>query len=550
MMHPAAYLTSLEKALGRWTPGERPPVPVDGALGEALGDIHDPFLLVTLEDGALAVGRGGEARIGSPEGAHPIVAHAPAVDPRHLGDPSFCADHRLRYPYMAGSMANGISSVAMVKAMSREGMLGFFGAAGLTPAEVKAAILELKADLGDAPFGCNLIHSPSEPNLEAAVADLFLEQGVRLVEASAYIGLTLPLVKYRVTGIHRDADGRVVAPNRVIAKVSRVEVASKFFAPPPGEFLEELVAAGHLSGDQARMAASIPMAQDVTVEADSAGHTDNRPSLALFPALVALRDRFQEEHEYAAPLRLGLAGGIATPDAAAAAFSLGAAYVVTGSVNQACVESGSCEAVRTMLAEAGQADVVMAPAADMFEMGVKLQVLKRGTMFPMRAAKLYELYRAHGSLEEIPAADRAALEKSTFRAPLGTIWEQTGQYFRERDPAELERAAQDPKHKMALVFRWYLGMSSVWANRGEASRKMDYQVWCGPAMGAFNEWTRGTELAAPGNRSCVTAALNILYGAAVLTRIFMLRAQGVEVTPGLRRLRPQSLARIKERLHR
>ena len=29
----------------------------------------------------------------------------------------------------------------------------------------------------------------------------------------------------------------------------------------------------------------------------------------------------------------------------------------------------------------------MAPAADMFEMGVKLQVLKRGTMFPMRAAQ-------------------------------------------------------------------------------------------------------------------------------------------------------------------
>jgi NAD(P)H-dependent flavin oxidoreductase YrpB (nitropropane dioxygenase family) len=50
--------------------------------------------------------------------------------------------------------------------------------------------------------------------------------------------------------------------------------------------------------------------------------------------------------------------------------------------------------VREMLAQAEQADVIMAPAADMFEMGVKLQVLKRGTMFAMRAAKLYELYRA------------------------------------------------------------------------------------------------------------------------------------------------------------
>ncbi len=44
---------------------------------------------------------------------------------------------------------------------------------------------------------------------------------------------------------------------------------------------------------------------------------------------------------------------------------------------------------------------------------------------------------------------------------------------------------------MALVFRWYLGQSSRWANAGEPTRKVDYQVWCGPAMGAFNEWTQG-----------------------------------------------------------
>ena len=66
---------------------------------------------------------------------------------------------------------------------------------------------------------------------------------------------------------------------------------------------------------------------------------------------------------------------------------MGAAFVVTGSVNQACIESGSSDIVRKMLAEASQADVTMAPAADMFEMGVKVQVLKRGTMFAMRGAE-------------------------------------------------------------------------------------------------------------------------------------------------------------------
>src|SRR5205085_3309990 len=132
--------------------------------------------------------------------------------------------------------------------------------------------------------------------------------------------------------------------------------------------------------------------------------------------LLSLRDRLQAQHDYATPLRVGAAGGIATPAATAAAFAMGAAYVLTGSINQACVESGSSDAVRAMLAQAEQADVIMAPAADMFEMGVKVQVLKRGTMFAMRAAKLYELYRAHPSLEALPAAERAGLEKNLFRA--------------------------------------------------------------------------------------------------------------------------------------
>jgi trans-AT polyketide synthase, acyltransferase and oxidoreductase domains len=232
---------------------------------------------------------------------------------------------------------------------------------------------------------------------------------------------------------------------------------------------------------------------------------------------------------YPIPLRVGAAGGISTPASVAAAFALGAAYVLTGSINQACVESGSSDAVRKMLAGAEQADVMMAPAADMFEMGVKVQVLKRGTLFAMRAAKLYELYRAHPSLEAIPAADRVRLEKELFRATLDAIWNETRSFWQQRDPKQIERAERDAKHKMALTFRWYLGLSSRWANAGEPSRQVDYQVWCGPAMGAFNEWARGSFLERPENRRVVTVAKNLLHGAAVVTRVNMLATQGVIV---------------------
>jgi PfaD family protein len=475
-------------------------------------------------------------------------AAAPALPPENLGDTSFRADHNLKYAYLAGAMANGIGSVEVVQAMAGAGMLGFFGSAGLSLPRIAAALDRLQtpgANAPDSQFGFNLIHSPNEPGHEAATVDLYLRRGVRLVEASAYLDLTPPVVRYRVTGLRRGADGRVVALNRIIAKVSRVEVAAKFFSPPPEKILRELVAAGQITPAEAELAAEIPVAQDLTAEADSGGHTDNRPLVALLPTMLALRDRMQDRFALREsggskyPLRVGAAGGLATPHGIAAAFALGAAYVLTGSINQACIESGSSDITRKLLADAGQADVIMAPAADMFEMGVKVQVLKRGTLFPMRAAKLFELYRSMPSLEAIPAVERVRLEKELFRAPIDAIWNETQAFWRERDPKQLERASREPKHKMALVFRWYLGMSSRWANAGEPTRQVDYQVWCGPAMGAFNEWTKGTFLENPRNRRVAVVARNLMYGAAVATRAHILTCQGAFLPSEVARIIPQ-----------
>jgi PfaD family protein len=443
-------------------------------------------------------------------------------------------------------MAKGISSIAMVQALGESGMLGFYGAAGLPLSEVESAVQTLTS--GNIPFGCNLIHSPQDPDLEHALADLYIRKGVHLVEASAFLDLTLPLVRYRTHGIHRDRDGRIVTPNRIIAKVSREELASKFFAPPPLQFLKELVAKGEISAEQAELATHIPMAQDITAEADSGGHTDNRPALTLLPTIQALATRLSVSYNYDLTLRVGLAGGISTPAAAVAAFAMGADYIMTGSVNQACIESGTSEEVRTMLAETRQADVTMAPAADMFEMGVTVQVLKRGTMFPMRAAKLYELYRAYDCLEDIPASEREKLEKTFFRATLGDIWKATHSYFMLRDPREAKRGEQDPKHRMALTFRWYLGQAAHWAKDGESSRRIDYQIWCGPAMGAFNEWTAGSFMATPQNRKVATVALNIMFGAALLSRISFLRNQGLLLPAATLRSEPLEPELIKEYL--
>ncbi|PZT73409.1 MULTISPECIES: PfaD family polyunsaturated fatty acid/polyketide biosynthesis protein [unclassified Streptomyces] len=496
------------------------------AIAACARHIREPVHLVAGPDGReLGLVRG-------PVPSGRVLGTLPPLYPEWLGGRTFCEAHGVRFPYVAGEMANGIATTAMVAAMARAEMLGFFGAGGLGYAQVERAVDTLVRELGERRnWGVNLIHSPAEPELESRVAELLVRRGVPCVSASAYMELTPAVVWCAARGLRRGPDGEVVRRTRMLAKVSRPEMAERFLSPAPAALLDTLVAGGRLTREEADLAARVPVAEDVTVEADSGGHTDNRPLPVLLPRIAALRDTLCARFGYRRPVRVGAAGGLGTPDAVAAAFALGASYVVVGSVNQTAVEAGLSDEAKAMLCEADIADVAMAPAADMFELGVKLQVLSRGTMFARRAGRLYAAYRAHGSLEEIPGAVRATLERDVLHASFDEVWRRTRAFWEQRDPAEISRAEADPKHRMALVFRWYLGSSSRWAIEGETSRRADYQIWCGPAMGSFNRWVAGTPLADPARRDVVTIALSLLEGAAVLTRAHQLRAHGVPLPP-------------------
>ena len=468
-----------------------------------------------------------------------LLAHALPLQVAQLGDPEFMRIYGLNMAYMTGAMANGIASEELVIASGKVGLLSSFGAAGLVPSRIEEAINKIQQALPNGPYVFNLIHSPSEDAIERGAVDLFLKYGVTTVEASAFLDLTPNIVRYRVAGLRLNAQNQVEIGNRVIAKISRTEVASKFMAPAPATILQKLLAEGKITEEQAQLAANIPMADDITVEADSGGHTDNRPLVSLLPVILVLRDQFQAKYGYAQPIRVGAAGSIGTPASALAAFMMGAAYVLTGSVNQSCVEAAASAHSKILLAQAEMADVTMAPAADMFEMGVELQVLKRGTMFPMRAKKLYELYKNYESIEEIPQQERQKLEQQVFRNSLDEIWRQTEEHFNARDPHQIERAKDHPKRKMALIFRWYLGLSSRWSNTGEKGRETDYQIWCGPAMGAFNYWVKGSYLEEVSNRKTVEVAWHIMTGAAYLYRLRLLQIQGVWLPPACGEYAPQ-----------
>jgi trans-AT polyketide synthase, acyltransferase and oxidoreductase domains len=513
-----------------WRAGRHPAAFEAGQIAACLQHVREPLHVVSSGPrGTLGLARGGE--ITTSDAADCLLAGTlPPLYPEWLGDRAFGEAHGVRFPYIAGEMARGIATTRMVITMARAEMLGIFGAAGLDLDSIERAVDELTGALGSRyPWGVNLIFSPAEPALEEGTAELLLRRGVRIISASAYMDITLPLARCTAAGLRLDPAGRIVRPVHIFAKVSRPEVAEKFMSPPPAGLLAALVGRGQLTEDEARLAAMVPVAEDVTVEADSGGHTDNQPLGAMLPAILALRDAVTARYGYRCRIRVGAAGGLGSPQALAGAFALGAAYVLTGSVNQLAVESGVSDDARALLAQADLADVMMAPAADMFEMDVQVQVLRRGTMFGPRARRLHEVYRGYPSIEAIPGQLRATLERDVLHASLDEIWAQTCRFWQQRDRSQLARAEQDGKHRMALIFRWYLGSSSRWAVEGNTTRRTDYQLWAGPAVGAFNRWTAGSFLAEAGERSVTQIALNLLEGAASVTRAHQARTYGVPV---------------------
>jgi PfaD family protein len=146
------------------------------------------------------------------------------------------------------------------------------------------------------------------------------------------------------------------------------------------------------------------------------------------------------------------------------------------------------------------ADVTMAPCADMFETGAKVEVIRKKTLYAQNAQKLYEYYVKYPGFDAIPAADRERIEKKILKDTFDHVWQGTKEYFTRMDPGKILQAEKNPKVKMALVFRWYLGSSSRWAVQGDLNRKFDMQIWCGQAMGAFNLWVKGTPLERAENR--------------------------------------------------
>lgn len=438
---------------------------------------------------------------------------------QNLGSAQFKQSFGLRYAYMAGGMYKAISSVAVVVAMAKAGMLGVYGTGGVALDEVREALASIRDQLRNGEtFAVNLVSSPSLPEREERFIDLLLDQDVRLVEASAFMSASAALVRYRASGLARRPDGSIERRHRIIAKLSHPDVAQVFAQAPQPRVVEQLVTSGAITAEQGELALQVPLADAITIEGNSGGHTDGGILEVLFPSIRALVRQLERQQFGTESIFVGAAGGIGAPESVAVAFLLGADYIVTGSINQCTVEAGTSDAVKDLLATADVHDTKLSATGDMFELGSKIQVLRKGLFFPSRANKLYELYRQYESLEAIPATTLAQLEDKYFKRPLAVVEEEVLRYV---SPEARKRIEDSPQARMVAVFKWYFMMSTQAALTGDPDWRLDRQIQCGPSLGAFNRWVQGTDLQRWQDRHVDEIALRLLAaGSDYLTEWF------------------------------
>ncbi|WP_432090945.1 ACP S-malonyltransferase [Streptomyces sp. NRRL F-5630] len=333
------------------------------------------------------------------------------------------------------------------------------------------------------------------PEADTRVTAL-LAHDVRHVEADHPHGPDAALVRFRFTGAHRGPAGTPVAVRHVLARVTGPGQAAAFLRPPAPSLLAGLVRTGALTEDEADAARELPVASDLAVQDPGGWHEDGADAYQLLPAVAALAARAPGTE----PVHVGLCGVVGTPEQAATAFALGAAFLVSTSLTACAPEARLAPSLKDTLARAGEDDVTWAPTERHAALGVPGRVVRRGTLFPARSGLLHRLLCEHRYFADIPAPRRRHIEEHLLGGPA--------------PPPPGSRA--DDRPLTADVFRWYVRETARRTPAGEPLRPVDHQLRCDPEAICFNRAAAGTALAAWTARTPGALAAHLLTHAAEL----------------------------------
>lgn len=249
-------------------------------------------------------------------------------------------------------------SLDVVAAVSRAGGLGVWGATRSTPEEIKAGLAQLRGQVGNAPFGVDLVLPKGMPELnDRAAIEAKLPPGHREFVADIRKRYSvpddgLPGMRSRFVRSDEIADQQiqVVLDSDVdllalgIGSPQRVVSAAK----ENGKTVVSLVGAPRHAEAAMRLGADILVAQGY----DAGAHTGPIGTFSLVPKIVDL----------AGDIPVLAAGGVATGRHIAAALALGAAGVWMGSAWLVTQESGTDPVLLRKLLAAGIEDTVISRA--------------------------------------------------------------------------------------------------------------------------------------------------------------------------------------------
>ncbi|MGF6889117.1 nitronate monooxygenase [Nocardia sp. GAS34] len=263
---------------------------------------------------------------------------------------SSLADLGVRLPVLAAPMAGGGTTPAMVGAAAKAGGLGFLPGGYRTPDAFAEQLAQVRA-LG-VPFGVNLF----APNPVPADPDDYRRYRAQMQQEADRYGIRVDEIEITEDDDHwRDKLDLLLA--------EPVPVVSFTFGVPDAAVVAELRAAGTVVA-QTVTSADEALAADAdlfVVQASAAGGHSGTLTPDRIPPAVALPELLAE---VGAAVRVPLigAGGVATPEAVAAALAAGATAVAVGTVLLRSDESGASQPHRDALADPARRETVVTRA--------------------------------------------------------------------------------------------------------------------------------------------------------------------------------------------
>ncbi len=425
-------------------------------------------------------------------GSHRILTYKKeAVS--NLGSNDFKKAYQLDYAYVVDSMDHGISSKTMVENLAKKGMLSFLSTNGRALSEISDDLKYLSKALESIPtlYGINISYQHSDDERLNKLIELAYLYQIKVIEYTGRYQIPDKLIEYRL----RETEKGSGQLNNLFVKASSMDIIDRFLEPVPEKILTQLYQKAKITKEVMLEATHTPLANALCIATDSGSETMHDSFGVLLPYVRQKVAILNQKHQYREDVFVGV-GGVGIPDAIASAFLIGVDFVLSHSINYCTVEAEIAPFSKKLLVEATILDTCFAPNKDfLFESNQKIQLLKKGILFPGRAMQLYDIFKRYKSINDVDSHTLISLENKMYGQDLETVWDNIAQELIAENKAELiEKAKLNPRYHMYLLFMHYYDRSLNAAIKGEESNRLNFQLHCNPVLGLLNQELKDNEL--------------------------------------------------------